>query len=142
MGISAQVGADGMNTGGGENDPKKAMMKNVFRGLGVAMVPLTMHFPQAVFMYWCTNNTFSLVQTMALKPQPVRDYFGILKPPKPVPGAPDAMEDIGKKIREIMGNSETAGKAATPEVFEQNPKMKAKIKQHKGKNAKSKKNWK
>ena len=81
-----EVGADGMQTAGGDGDAKKKMFKNVFRGLGVLMVPMTMHFPQSVFMYWVTNNFFSLGQTIMLKPEPVKNYFGILKPPASVPG--------------------------------------------------------
>ena len=36
------------------------LMINVFRALGIVMVPLTMNFPTSVFCYWVTNNTFSL----------------------------------------------------------------------------------
>ena len=36
------------------------MFKNVMRGLGVCMLPVTYAFPTAVFCYWFTANSFSL----------------------------------------------------------------------------------
>ena len=52
-------------------------MKNVMRVLAVAMVPLTMSFPGAVFCYWCTSNSFSCVQTAMFKIPGVKAALGI-----------------------------------------------------------------
>lgn len=91
-----EMGADGMQT----NTDQAKMMKNVFRGLGVLSLGFTSWMPQAVFVYWVTNNTYSLAQTVALKNQNIRDALGIWKPPKPVPG----MEAEGNDFNKAWGN--------------------------------------
>jgi hypothetical protein len=40
---------------------------------------------QGVFMYWITNNCFSLVQSTALKNPRLREYLDFAKPPPPTP---------------------------------------------------------
>eukprot|EP00111_Clytia_hemisphaerica_P005721 TCONS_00016579-protein len=64
------------------NDQAKTM-KNVFRGMCVVMVPLTYHFPTAIFTYWFTSNILSLVQVGVMRVPGVKEYFGI--PPTIVP---------------------------------------------------------
>uniref|UniRef100_A0A7S2PFH8 Membrane insertase YidC/Oxa/ALB C-terminal domain-containing protein n=1 Tax=Leptocylindrus danicus TaxID=163516 RepID=A0A7S2PFH8_9STRA len=71
------------------NPGQAKLMINVFRALGIVMVPLTMNFPTSVFCYWVTNNTFSLAQTLMFKMDGFKKRFGIWDPPKPVPGAPE-----------------------------------------------------
>jgi len=72
-------------------NPKQGqMMINFMRGMGVVMVPLTMNFPGVIFVYWVTNNTFSLVQTIVLQQPDFRKSLGIWEPPKPVPGQKEA----------------------------------------------------
>ena len=63
---------------------KVIMMKNVFRGLAVIMIPATMNFSQGLFVYWSVNNTFSLVQGVLLRDERVRRFFDIPKVPLPV----------------------------------------------------------
>ena len=52
---------------GGENNdmntqnPQMTMMKNVFRGMGVLMVPLTLHMPAGLFVYWIGNGSISII---------------------------------------------------------------------------------
>ena len=70
-----ELGADGIETS------QQETFKWSMRGLAVAMGPLTMSMPQAVFIYWTTNNAISIVQTLVLKQQHVRTYFDIPKPP-------------------------------------------------------------
>lgn len=72
-------------------------MKMVFRGLGVAMVPLTMHMPQGLFVYWCTSSVISVVQNLTLKNQALRTALGI--PKVPAAGGPAVGVD-GEEIRE------------------------------------------
>ena len=76
--LMIEIGADGMQT----NTAQAQTMKNVFRVLGVASLGFTSWMPQSVFMYWLTNNMFSLSQTVFLKSQAVRDACGIWPPPK------------------------------------------------------------
>lgn len=67
---------------GGDGVKMQPMVKNVMRGLGVGLVPLTMDMPVALFLYWCTNNCISIVQTNILKRPAVRKYLDIPTEPK------------------------------------------------------------
>ena len=48
----------------------KRRMKNVMRFISVAIVPMTLDLPAAVFMYWTASNAFSLVQVSRLCQRP------------------------------------------------------------------------
>eukprot|EP00045_Choanoeca_perplexa_P007019 m.61612 g.61612 ORF g.61612 m.61612 type:complete len:410 (-) comp13892_c0_seq2:73-1302(-) len=52
-------------------------MKNIFRVLSVAMLPVTISFPTAIFVYWCTANFFSLGQVALLKIPGLKGALGI-----------------------------------------------------------------
>ncbi|CAL8466931.1 g6467 [Coccomyxa elongata] len=68
--LTVELGAaDGMQ---GQDEALLRRMKNIFRAMGVAMVPLTASFPQGVFIYWVTSNVFSLGQAMLFKIPAVR----------------------------------------------------------------------
>jgi len=100
--LMIEMGADGM-------DPKQgAMMKNVMRGLAVCMVPFSMQIPQGVFMYWCTNNSWSLAQTAVLKAPGIKKAMGIWDPPKQVAGAgnQDFMKQWSEAMDKLSGKSE------------------------------------
>ncbi|KAI1319218.1 Mitochondrial inner membrane protein oxa1l [Mortierella claussenii] len=60
---------------GGVSQPKT--MKNVMRFMAVAMVPLTMHFPSAIFVYWLTSNMFTAGQIVFFRTPVVRRLFNI-----------------------------------------------------------------
>lgn len=78
-----EVGKDQMMA----SDPQRGkVMVNAFRALAVIMVPITMNFNSAVFVYWTANNTWSFAQALLLRQPAVKKYFGIWDPPKPVPG--------------------------------------------------------
>lgn len=62
---------------------QKKTFNMVMRGLGVAMVPLLMHMPTSLFVYWCTNNFISVGQTVIMKNPKVRELLDIPKPPAP-----------------------------------------------------------
>ena len=86
------------------SDPARGRtMVNVFRGLAVIMVPITMNFNTGVFVYWTVNNTFSFVQAALLKQPAVKKAFGIWDPPKALPGTeggPLTIDDMMNKIKE------------------------------------------
>ena len=84
------------------------MFVNVFRGLSVIMVPLTMNFPASLFCYWVTNNLFSLNQTLLLKVPAVKKAFGIWDPPKPVPGSPPQKGFVEELKAAFQKSNETA----------------------------------
>lgn len=79
----------------GEQKDQTAQMKNVFRILGVAMVPLTAGIQQSVFVYWICSNVFSLSQTLLFKIPIIQQGLN-LKPDIPgshlhtIPGLPAA----------------------------------------------------
>ncbi|XP_025726143.2 mitochondrial inner membrane protein OXA1L [Callorhinus ursinus] len=52
-------------------------MRNVIRVMPLAVLPITIHFPTAVFMYWLSSNTFSLVQVTCLRIPAVRTILKI-----------------------------------------------------------------
>jgi YidC/Oxa1 family membrane protein insertase len=115
--IMIEVGADGMDSS------MKSTFKNIMRGLGVVMVPLTMSMPQVhpphivelsptmaiivscdclvqgLFVYWCTNNTLSLAQTMLLKSAAMKNALGLKDPPKPTES--ESAENPFKKFARV-----------------------------------------
>ncbi|KAE8270101.1 hypothetical protein A4X09_0g2220 [Tilletia walkeri] len=89
-------------------NPQMKVMKNVLRGfLGVATF-FILDFPTAVLLYWVTNNSFSLLQLLALRTRFLRTRLNlperIVQPPAPVTltagsggyrAAPVASKDVG-----------------------------------------------
>jgi YidC/Oxa1 family membrane protein insertase len=55
--IMIEIGADGAQTA------QTKLVKNIMRGVGIIVFPMTYHFPASLFLYWNTNNVFSLGQT-------------------------------------------------------------------------------
>lgn len=60
----------------------KEKMKWGMRALSLVIAPMTMGYSQAVFVFWITNNVFSIFQGLFLKIKSVRNYFGIADIPK------------------------------------------------------------
>ncbi|KAF6351998.1 OXA1L mitochondrial inner membrane protein [Rhinolophus ferrumequinum] len=52
-------------------------MRNVMRLMPLAVLPITIHFPSAVFMYWLSSNLFSLSQVACLRIPAVRSVLKI-----------------------------------------------------------------
>ncbi|KAK4046843.1 hypothetical protein OIO90_006419 [Microbotryomycetes sp. JL221] len=62
-------------------------MKLFFRVMLVVALPFIAYFPAALLLYWVSNNSISLLQSLVLKQPAVRSLFGIPHvPPKPQPG--------------------------------------------------------
>jgi YidC/Oxa1 family membrane protein insertase len=124
--LMTEVGKDQMMA----SDPVRGRtMVNVFRALAVAMVPLTMNFNSAVFVYWTTNNSFSLLQSILLKQKFTKKAFGIWDPPKPVPG--QEPKNIFDEVKNLMNKKEKEVNAlakerikAHNEIVEQQKKVK------------------
>ena len=71
---SVELGAvEGMQA----NTQQSMSMKWFLRALSVAMVPLTASFPQGVFVYWITSNTFSGFQTLVTRNKGFKSLVGI-----------------------------------------------------------------
>ncbi|XP_030174538.1 mitochondrial inner membrane protein OXA1L isoform X2 [Lynx canadensis] len=52
-------------------------MRNIIRVMPLAVLPITIHFPTAVFMYWLSSNVFSLGQVSCLRIPAVRTILKI-----------------------------------------------------------------
>mmetsp|Transcript_11718 Transcript_11718/g.23550 ORF Transcript_11718/g.23550 Transcript_11718/m.23550 type:complete len:425 (-) Transcript_11718:766-2040(-) len=112
------------------SDPVRGQtMVNVFRALAVAMVPMTMSFNSAVFVYWTTNNSFSLLQAVLLKQPALKKAFGIWDSPKPIPG--QEPKNIFDEVKNMMNKKEKETNAlaaerikAHNEIVEQQKKVK------------------
>nr|XP_015309051.1 PREDICTED: mitochondrial inner membrane protein OXA1L isoform X2 [Macaca fascicularis] len=63
-------------------------MRNVIRVMPLIALPVTMHFPTAVFIYWLSSNLFSLGQVSCLRIPAVRT---VLKIPQRVVHDPDKL---------------------------------------------------
>ncbi len=53
-------------------------------------------------MYWAVNNVLSVFQTKLLKLDGVKAFFGIPKPPVPVPGAVAPQAPLGFNYKEMQ----------------------------------------
>ncbi|OAQ36602.1 hypothetical protein K457DRAFT_64373 [Linnemannia elongata AG-77] len=118
---------------GGVAQPKA--MKNVMRVMAVAMVPLTMNFPSAIFVYWLTSNMFTAGQITFFKLPAVRKFFNIpqlINHPKPKVAAkqPGFMESfkasyeggLAAKQKELAIAKDRENKAAAQKLRRQNRK--------------------
>ncbi|KAL2790216.1 mitochondrial inner membrane protein OXA1L [Daubentonia madagascariensis] len=85
-------------------------MRNVIRVMPLAVLPITIHFPSAVFMYWLSSNVFSLGQVACLRIPAVRT---VLKIPQRVIHDPDKLppqEGFIKSFKTGWKNAEMAHK--------------------------------
>ncbi|KAF9912896.1 Mitochondrial inner membrane protein oxa1l [Linnemannia zychae] len=118
---------------GGVAQPKA--MKNVMRVMAVAMVPLTMNFPSAIFVYWLTSNMFTAGQILFFKTPAVRKFFNIpqlINHPKPKVAVkqPGFMESfkasyeggLAAKQKEIAVAKDRENKMAAQKLRRQNRK--------------------
>ncbi|KAM9645308.1 mitochondrial inner membrane protein OXA1L isoform 4-T4 [Trichechus inunguis] len=83
-------------------------MRNVIRVMPLAVLPITIHFPSAVFMYWLSSNMFSLGQVACLRIPAVRT---VLKIPQRVVHDPDKLaprEGFVKSFKRGWRNAEIA----------------------------------
>jgi len=105
--LTIETGADpGMAA-----NPNANKMKNVFRGLCLIMVPLTYHFPAAIFNYWVTSNLITLGQALLLKQKNVRKYYGLPEKPFIPPVNPNVKSgSFFENFKAGFSNAQEAGK--------------------------------
>ncbi|XP_004864259.1 mitochondrial inner membrane protein OXA1L [Heterocephalus glaber] len=83
-------------------------MRNVFRVMPLVVLPVTIHFPTGVFVYWLSSNLFSLAQVSCLRIPAVRT---VLKIPPRVVHCPDKLpsrEGFIKSLKKGWKNAEIA----------------------------------
>lgn len=84
------------------------LMRNIIRVMPLVVLPVTIHFPSAVFMYWLSSNVFSLCQVACLRIPAVRT---VLKIPQRVEHNPDQLpprEGFLKSFKTGWKNAELA----------------------------------
>ena len=130
-----EIGKDQMMA----SDPQRGRtFVNAFRAMAIVMVPMTMNFNAAVFVYWTTNNTWSFMQAWVLKQKAVRKYFGIWDPPKPVPGQEtksifDEVKRLMDRKKKVEPNALSADRIkAHNEIIEQQKMVKKKLMEKEG----------
>ncbi|XP_020863879.1 mitochondrial inner membrane protein OXA1L isoform X1 [Phascolarctos cinereus] len=92
----------------GVNNPNLRMMKTVFRVLPVVVLPFTIHFPTAVFIYWFSSNLFSLAQVGFLQIPAVRTWLCIPKRIIHEPSQLPTQEGLIKSLKTGWKNAQTA----------------------------------
>mmetsp|Transcript_5336 Transcript_5336/g.15495 ORF Transcript_5336/g.15495 Transcript_5336/m.15495 type:complete len:432 (+) Transcript_5336:162-1457(+) len=83
---------------------------NAFRAMAVVMIPVITTFPAAMLCYWVPNNFITMVQSITLRNDWVKQQFGIWDRPKPLPGqATDAgfQETMEKLVKQVKGEPTT-----------------------------------
>ncbi|SCV73114.1 BQ2448_7039 [Microbotryum intermedium] len=92
-------------------------MKMAFRFLLVISIPFIAYFPAALLLFWCTNNSISLLQSQILKLEPVRAFFNIpTPPPKALPGQKGYIKE--PSFSEAFKNMQTATKEMSEQAAE------------------------
>jgi len=102
--LSVELGAET-----GQSMAKQtALIKNIFRFMGVAFIPVTSTFQAGLLVYWAFNSFLSLAQMMIFRIPGVRKAFNL---PKPVVNAskvqiPDVIfsSPPGSKDRKAINN--------------------------------------
>ena len=82
------------------------MFVMAFRAMAVVMVPAIMYFPSSVLCYWVPNNFLTMVQSVVLRNESVKNHFGIWPRPPPIPGSnPSAgfQETMTKLVKQVKG---------------------------------------
>jgi len=92
-----------------QRGPQGALMLNFFRAMALLSLPVCISFEASMLCYWVTNNFLTMSQSLLLKQPPVRKYFGIWDPPKPVPGQDDpmAMASVSSMVKRMQGQPVT-----------------------------------
>uniref|UniRef100_W5KUM4 OXA1L mitochondrial inner membrane protein n=1 Tax=Astyanax mexicanus TaxID=7994 RepID=W5KUM4_ASTMX len=122
----------------GLDNPNLRAMKTVFRIMPLVILPMTINFPTAVFVYWLTSNVFSLGQVALLRHPAVRKKLRIPErkthPPSALPPNEGFIKSIKKGIhnaqlaqqleereKRIKGHLDMASKGPLRQTFAHNP---------------------
>eukprot|EP00042_Codosiga_hollandica_P053250 m.692998 g.692998 ORF g.692998 m.692998 type:complete len:417 (-) comp58653_c0_seq5:90-1340(-) len=92
---TVELGSDGMQ--------QQPHMKKFFRFLSVFMLPFTIDFQSAIFVYWISSNAFSLGQLMLSRTKAVRRYFGI---PDLIVHPPSDTKPFMAQMKEVYQNAQ------------------------------------
>jgi len=106
-----ELGKEQMMASSVNNPAQGRMMINFLRAVAVIMIPVTLDFSTAIFCYWTTNNTISLIQTGLFRNANVRKGLGIWELPKviKVPSSADTNKGFVESIQDAIRNSNKKG---------------------------------
>jgi len=110
--LMIEMGADGMQAG------QAKQFQWIMRGLAVAMVPLTMSMPQGLFVYWCSNNVLSLIQTSILKNKSVKRFLNIPEPPVVVATPADLVKDPVTQLTQALEKERAMKNSAKADILQ------------------------
>ncbi|XP_058679199.1 LOW QUALITY PROTEIN: mitochondrial inner membrane protein OXA1L [Ammospiza caudacuta] len=127
----------------GVSAPGAGPVRQILRLLPLFFLPFIVHFPTAIFTYWLTSNSFSLLQTGLLRVPALRAKLGMAPPPAPPPATPTGpaqqskggiLKQLKKEWREAQATHEAeqrqwrlrnhlnlAAKGPLRQTFAQNP---------------------
>ncbi|NWI40423.1 OXA1L protein, partial [Picathartes gymnocephalus] len=123
----------------GVASPGAGPVRQILRLLPLFFLPFIIHFPTAVFTYWLTSNSFSLLQTGLLRVPALRARLGVAPVQAPPPGAAPQrkagiLRQLRKEWREAQATHEAeqrqwrlknhlqlAAKGPLRQTFAQNP---------------------
>uniref|UniRef100_A0A803SLA0 OXA1L mitochondrial inner membrane protein n=1 Tax=Anolis carolinensis TaxID=28377 RepID=A0A803SLA0_ANOCA len=105
----------------GVSNPNLRVMKTVFRVMPIAILPLTISFPTAIFTYWMTSNLFSLVQVGVLRLPAVRTRLRIPERVEHDPADLPPQEGFVKSLKKGKLAGEGYRKVATGKVRQRGP---------------------
>ncbi|XP_030826545.1 LOW QUALITY PROTEIN: mitochondrial inner membrane protein OXA1L [Camarhynchus parvulus] len=127
----------------GVSAPGAGPVRQILRLLPLVFLPFIIHFPTAIFTYWLTSNSFSLLQTGLLRVPALRARLGVAPPPAPPPATPTGpapkskggiLRQLRKEWREAQATHEAeqrrwrlrnhltlAAKGPLRQTFAQNP---------------------
>ncbi|WWC73703.1 uncharacterized protein I206_107675 [Kwoniella pini CBS 10737] len=116
-----KYGADGMGAAQKSQSPERAAhIKNFIQMTTFASLPIVAYFPAAILFYWTFSTGFTLLQSIILRQQMVKNFLGIPTPPvvPPPPGQKEFKNpnwlDTVKAARDFMqGNYQKAQVLAT-----------------------------
>jgi len=107
-----ELGSDGVQM------QQQQTFKNVMRGVGLLMVPLTASMPQGLFVYWSANNVISIAQTLLLKNEAVRKFFDIPKLPKPEDTPDLKVRNPFNALKDMIDQQKTTSGNAKAEILD------------------------
>ncbi|XP_015706129.1 mitochondrial inner membrane protein OXA1L [Coturnix japonica] len=98
----------------GVSSPQAGAVRVVLRLLPLLFLPMTIHFPAAIFVYWLTSNSFSLLQALLLRVPVVRSALRIPALPHNPPMEPNGAgpkEGILQRMRNSLAEARAAQNA-------------------------------
>lgn len=96
-------------------------MRKPMIGVSILSLPLIVHLPSGVFVFWIANNVYSIAQTMLLRTPGVKPLLGV--PDLSVdrrPSSSSASSPFAAAVANLTNNHHPS--SSSPTTFDRNPK--------------------